>query len=160
MTRSAATHSRASRAASADPLDAAVQRSPARLAPYSGRFGEVALHRHVGELLEVYERQGLLIAIPVPNGAMLAGSNPTQRARRAVRMKNDRQIRPGVSDWLVYLKNGPLLAIELKVGKNKPTDEQAAFAAQVELMGGSAFVCRSIDEVMTAIDRGGNRRAA
>lgn len=129
-------------------------------APYGGRFGEVALHRHVGELLEVYERQGLLLAVPVPNGAMLAGKNLVERSRRAKRMKADRQIRPGVSDWLVYLKNGPLLAIELKVGKNKPTDEQAAFAAQVELMGGSAFVCRSIDEVMGAIERVRLRRAA
>jgi hypothetical protein len=127
---------------------------------YSGRFGEVALHRHVGEYLEILERQGRLLAVPVPNGAMLAGSDPVQRSRRAVRMKNDRQIRPGVSDWLIYLKNGPLLAIELKVGKNKPTDEQAAFAAQVELMGGFAFVCRSIDEVMGAIERVRPRRAA
>jgi hypothetical protein len=127
---------------------------------YSGRFGETALHRHVGELLEVFERQGILIAIPVPNGALLAGGDATQRSRRAARMKSDRQIRPGVSDWLVYLKNGPLLAIELKCGRNKPTDEQAAFAAQVELMGGAAFVCRSIDEVMAAIERVRLRRAA
>lgn len=120
-------------------------------ATYSGKWGEVALHRHVGELLEVFERQGRLIAIPVPNGAMLAGKNLIERSKRAKRMKADRQIRPGVSDWLIYLKNGPLVAIELKVGKNKPTDEQAAFGAQVELMGGMAFVCRSIDEVMAAV---------
>ena len=121
-------------------------------AAYSGKFGETAFHRHVGELLEVYERQGWLIAIPVPNGAKLAGSDPAQRARRAARMKADRQLRPGVSDWLVYLKGGPLLALELKVGRNKPTPEQAAFAAQVELMGGRAFTCRSLDEVALAID--------
>ena len=127
---------------------------------YSGKWGEVALHRDVGRLLAIREAQGHLIAVPVPNGAMLAGSNPAARARRAKRMKDDCQLRPGVSDWLVYIKNGPLMALELKVGRNKPTDEQAAFAAQVELMGGAAFVCHSVDEVVTALDRVRMRRAA
>lgn len=127
---------------------------------YAGKFGEVALHRHVGEYLEVLERQGRLVAVPVPNGAMLAGNDPGQRARRAARMKNDRQIRPGVSDWLVLMRSGPLLAIELKVGKNKPTDEQAAFAAAIELVGGLAYTCRSLADVIEAIERAEQRRAA
>lgn len=121
--------------------------------PYSGRFGEVALGRDVGQLLEVYERQGRLIAWPVPNGAMLAGRTPTERARRCKRMKDDRQMRPGVLDWCVLMKGGRLMLLELKVGRNKLSDEQAAFAAAAELMGAIVYEVRSVADAVQAVDR-------
>lgn len=129
-------------------------------AAYSGKFGEVALGRDVGKLLEVYERQGRLLAWPVPNGAMLAGSDATARARRCKRMKDDRQLRPGVLDWCVLMKGGRLMLLELKVGRNKLSDEQTIFAAAAESMGAIVYEVRTVADAAHAVALAEERRVA
>lgn len=53
----------------------------------------------------------------------------------------------GTSDILGVLKDGRMLAIEVKTDKGKLTDDQKAFLYRVNKQGGLAFVARSIDEV-------------
>lgn len=53
----------------------------------------------------------------------------------------------GVSDILGILKDGRLLAIEVKVGYNKVTTEQNDFINQINTCGGLAFVARSLDDL-------------
>ena len=56
----------------------------------------------------------------------------------------------GVSDIIVCC-NGRFGAIELKVGKNKPTKLQERFLSNIQSAGGFSFVCRTVDEVRAAI---------
>ena len=56
----------------------------------------------------------------------------------------------GISDILLC-KDGHFVAIELKVGKNKPTKLQERFIKQIKLHGGHAFVCRSLVEVIECL---------
>ncbi len=58
---------------------------------------------------------------------------------------------PGMSDVLGILPGGKFLAIECKVGKNKPTKAQQAFLELVKGYGGVAFVAYSLDDVIEAI---------
>lgn len=53
----------------------------------------------------------------------------------------------GVSDIIGCLPSGRLLAIEVKRAGEKPTAEQQAFLATVNLYGGLAFVATSIDDI-------------
>lgn len=54
----------------------------------------------------------------------------------------------GVSDILAVLPpHGTLLALELKVGKNRCTPEQKAFLEAVESLGGVAAVVRDVKEL-------------
>lgn len=56
----------------------------------------------------------------------------------------------GVSDIIVCC-NGRFGAIELKVGKNNPTKLQQRFLSNIESAGGLSFVCRTVEEVRSAI---------
>lgn len=56
--------------------------------------------------------------------------------------------RRGVADILGVLPGGRFLAIEVKRQGTKATSEQNEFLLRVGLMGGLAFVARSIDDVM------------
>jgi hypothetical protein len=59
---------------------------------------------------------------------------------------------PGASDILAILPpHGRLWAIECKVGRNQPTDDQAAFLANVRAAGGVAILIRSVDELAEAM---------
>lgn len=57
----------------------------------------------------------------------------------------------GVSDILICHQGG-FVAIELKVGSNKPTKLQSHFMQKIKDAGGSAYVCRSLEEVMDVIN--------
>jgi hypothetical protein len=63
----------------------------------------------------------------------------------------------GCSDVLGQLRPvppnpiGAFLAIECKRDGEKPTEEQAAFLDTVSAAGGTAFVARSVDDVMRAL---------
>ena len=52
----------------------------------------------------------------------------------------------GVSDILGILK-GRFIAIEVKTSTGKPSKEQVDFIAQVNALGGKAFIARSIEDV-------------
>ena len=54
----------------------------------------------------------------------------------------------GLADVVGMINGGKFLAIELKVGYNKPSDDQKAFLWKVNEMGGVAFVAYSLEEVI------------
>jgi hypothetical protein len=59
---------------------------------------------------------------------------------------------PGSSDILGVEKGtGRFIAIEVKYGKNKPTDDQERFLAEVKSRGGIAIVAYSLDEVTAVL---------
>lgn len=53
----------------------------------------------------------------------------------------------GISDIIGIAPDGRFIAVELKVGKNKPTDAQATFLAEVKARGGIAIVAYSVEEL-------------
>jgi hypothetical protein len=60
---------------------------------------------------------------------------------------------PGCSDILGQLVTGHLLAIEVKRPRTGPTDEQAAFLAQVNRAGGLGLIACAVEDVKAALDR-------
>lgn len=59
--------------------------------------------------------------------------------------------RRGVSDILMCY-NGLFISIEMKVGSNKPSDQQLKFMKSVQQRGGGlSFVCWSCEEVKTVM---------
>jgi hypothetical protein len=58
----------------------------------------------------------------------------------------------GVSDILGIIPDGRLLAIEVKAGRNGPTEAQAEFLRRVKAAGGLAFVARSVEDVQRELD--------
>lgn len=77
----------------------------------------------------------------------------------AVRLAGDRFAcfgTKGASD-LFALKNGKLIAIEIKAGKDSLRIEQREFLNAIQLHGGFACVCRSLDDIINllfAINKG------
>lgn len=62
----------------------------------------------------------------------------------------------GISDILGLLPpHGRFLAIEAKVGKNKPTEDQLAFLDMVRRNGGVAIVAYSVDDVICGLESAG-----
>jgi hypothetical protein len=57
----------------------------------------------------------------------------------------------GCSDIIGQLKDGRLLAVEVKVKRDKPSPEQAAFLEQVNQAAGVALIARSIEDVDAAL---------
>jgi hypothetical protein len=53
----------------------------------------------------------------------------------------------GASDILGVLKGGKFLAIECKIGKNKPTIHQQNFLNQIHQRGGLAIVAYNLEDV-------------
>lgn len=59
---------------------------------------------------------------------------------------------PGSSDILgVHKTNGRIIAIEVKVGKDKLSVAQDSFLGQVLACGGIAFVARNLDDVLKVL---------
>jgi hypothetical protein len=58
----------------------------------------------------------------------------------------------GSSDIIGTWKDGRSLAIEVKVGKNKPSDDQLRFLEEVTRRGGIGFVAYSLDEVIKNLE--------
>ncbi len=58
----------------------------------------------------------------------------------------------GLSDICAILPGGVFLAVECKIGKNKPTDEQRNFLDAVKAKGGVALVIYSADQLMQELD--------
>lgn len=83
------------------------------------------------------------------NGAFLQG-NSQQRAIRGMRLKQH-GVKNGVPDVLIFdrcmsgFPNG--LAIELKVGKNKPTPTQIEWRDKLRKCGWRWECCYTLDEV-------------
>jgi len=57
----------------------------------------------------------------------------------------------GVSDLIVCIR-GHFLAIELKVGRNKLSDDQQIFLENVGRTGGVAAECRSLEDIEMLVE--------
>ena len=60
----------------------------------------------------------------------------------------------GIPDLILCI-NGYFCAIELKVGRNKPTRIQEYVIEKIRSAGGLVAVCRSVDEVKAFLEKGG-----
>lgn len=81
----------------------------------------------------------------IPNGGK---RNPSEAAH----MKRQ-GVRAGVPDLCIPRASGGYhgLYIELKVGKNKPTDNQVAWIKRLRAEGYAAFVCYGADSAISCI---------
>lgn len=63
-------------------------------------------------------------------------------------------VESGVSDFILLIPRQTFhfMAIELKIGKGKLTEEQRIFALQVQTIGGLYKVCRNVDEFMDCVN--------
>lgn len=61
----------------------------------------------------------------------------------------------GVPDIIGVLPGGRMVAIEVKVGNNKPTIWQRLFMAELETRGALVFVARSVEDVINVLEREG-----
>ena len=59
---------------------------------------------------------------------------------------------PGVSDLIGWTEHGRFVAIEVKAGRRRPTDEQAAFLDLVRRSGGLAGVARSVADARAILE--------
>lgn len=57
----------------------------------------------------------------------------------------------GISD-IIAIRDGILIAIEVKVGKDKLSDHQEIFLSHIFVAGGIAFVARSLDDVVKELN--------
>ena len=89
----------------------------------------------------------------VPNGGL-------RNARVGAELKRQ-GVKRGVPDVLIFVPSGEYvgLAIELKVGRNRLTPEQADWLAGLESAGWATAVCHDIDEVIAALRKGKYYRA-
>lgn len=102
---------------------------------------EAALHAQVA----LYLRYALM----PPAWFSTIGHGGGGRVRGAILKRAG--MRPGMPDLLVFGANGYVLGIELKAGKGKQSPEQAAVAEDMRTCGQGYTVCRSIDDVATAL---------
>lgn len=84
-----------------------------------------------------------LLFFAVPNGGH-------RNIRTAMAMKAEGQL-AGCAD-LLFFKDNRFMAIELKVGKNKPTMEQNLFANRWVNEGGKYYVVYNFDQAKIIID--------
>lgn len=75
----------------------------------------------------------------------------------AIRDRTGRPVKfgtPGSPDILGVLPGGRTIGIECKVGRNKPTELQAGFLAELTRMGAVAGVVRTLDDLDRLIEEG------
>ena len=63
-------------------------------------------------------------------------------------------VKSGVPDCLIFEPSGDYcgLAIELKVGRNKPSDTQIQFMLDMEKKGWKTAICWDLDSVISLVD--------
>ncbi len=81
-------------------------------------------------------------------------SGRDQRDPKARAINAARGVLTGASDVILF-HDGEFYALELKVGVNKPTDEQLAFLAAVEAQGGYAAWHRGLRAAVHQLERWG-----
>jgi predicted RecB family endonuclease len=71
----------------------------------------------------------------------------------------DRPVHPGVSD-IIAVRKGRMVAVEVKVGRDKPSMEQVAFKTAVVRGGGKYIEARAVEEIVKYVltDGGGRDR--
>jgi hypothetical protein len=125
-------------------------------------MSEAALQRSVAQLINA--RGWFWNHAP---GEVYLHGTKAQRAAQMARMKAD-GYRPGEPDVMVYerwvrhsltpsggmsiaAESGFGVAIELKVGRNKPTPAQEEWMQALDERGWLVGVCRNMDQVMTLL---------
>ena len=88
------------------------------------------------------------------NSTFFAVPNGGKRNFREAQRLKAAGVRAGVPDMIV-INDGRAIGIELKVGKNKPTEVQLAFHEQLKHARVPVSVCRSVDEVEAALRAAG-----
>jgi len=82
------------------------------------------------------------------------GVHQRTKAQRAVNARSG--VRAGVSDVIVIAPpNGRVYTLEIKTGKNKPTDEQDQFMADVRRAGGEAAWVGDLDSALLWLEHHG-----
>lgn len=63
-------------------------------------------------------------------------------------------VKRGVPDILIFEPRGPFvgLAIELKVGRNKPTEDQHKWLFKLTMNGWHSATCYNLDEVIEVVE--------
>lgn len=69
------------------------------------------------------------------------------------RMDKRPTIAEGAQDFTIFMPDSKVLCVECKARKEKPTPEQLAWATEMQMLGHTVHVVRSMDEFMTAIHR-------
>ena len=108
------------------------------------RHLESKLQRQV--VKHIKEHYPHVLCFAVPNGG--------KRSKIEAAIMKGEGVLAGVSDLLFFWDDGTAYhkaAIELKVGKNKESDPQKAFATKWCSLGGEYAVCRSLDDVIAAL---------
>lgn len=71
--------------------------------------------------------------------------------QRGVFRKNT-NTKKGVSDIIGFDQNGRFVAVEVKVGKDKLSEEQTQFLKDVQAAGGIAIVAHSLEDFLTKFE--------
>jgi hypothetical protein len=106
---------------------------------------ENQLHQSVAELLDwILISPAMYTTFPAGWGKLTKGTAGRLFASGLKR---------GLPDILVFDKDQKVVGIELKVGHNSQTSAQRAMAAQLQAVGITVYVCRSIEDVLAALYR-------
>lgn len=114
-------------------------------------MSEAALQAACVALLHVYERQGRLAFLSIPNGACLAG-DARQRAMQMFALKRT-GLRPGAPDVVIILPGGKTAWAELKAGRGKLSPDQMDWAAALRAKGHPWELVRSVDDMKSFVER-------
>lgn len=112
--------------------------------PIVPKISEDQLQKQVAAYLDL--KYPNILWFHVPNGG-------SRNFFEAVKLKA-MGVKPGVPDIMIFNKQGPYsgLYVELKVGKNKPNDNQLAMHKKLEDNGWRGCVVWTFDDARTFID--------
>jgi hypothetical protein len=111
---------------------------------------EDAIQRALCQHIELRGVPGL-VWFHVPQGNKLGGKISTKGIAIQGAINKGLGVKPGVSD-LIFLHNSKFFALELKAGKNKPTEEQLEFIDRVNATGGFAAWCSGLDAALAWLE--------
>jgi hypothetical protein len=92
-----------------------------------------------------------LVWFAVPNGNKLGGKISAKGIAIQGSINKGLGVKAGVSD-LIFLHDSKFFALELKVGKNRPTVEQLEFIDHVNAAGGFACWCTGLDAALRVLE--------
>ena len=61
-------------------------------------------------------------------------------------------VMPGVADYLAFLRGGRAVAIELKHGNGRQSEDQGKFQRRWERCGNTYFLCRTLEEFQGVVN--------
>jgi hypothetical protein len=88
-----------------------------------------------------------LVWFAVPNGNKLGGKISAKGIAIQGSINKGIGVKAGTAD-LIFLHDSKFFALELKVGKNRPTEKQLEFIDRVNAAGGYACWCSGLDAAL------------